>query len=95
MKRGSPLVGTSCVKGVFYRGKNRERTWRVVFHLIGQRIHTGLGQREQGLSEEVEEAVSMQVQVFMETEERREGRGGREDEQSASHSESYRLLKRG
>lgn len=55
---------------------NGETEFLAVFHLSGQRIHMGLGQREQGLSEEVEEAVSTQVRVFMEIEEKGEGRGG-------------------
>lgn len=53
-----------------------ERTWRVVFHLTGEQEHTDLGQRERGSSEEVEEAVSMEVQVFL----RDRKRGGEEEE---------------
>lgn len=67
--------------GFFFSGGengdiNREPDCSSVFHLIGQQIHRSLGQREQGLSEEVEEAVSMEVQVFMAIEETGEGRGG-------------------
>lgn len=58
------------------RDINRETDCSAVFHLTGQQIRRGLGQREQGLSEEVEEAVFMEVQVFMAIEETGEGRGG-------------------
>lgn len=58
------------------RDINRETDCPAVFYLRGQRIHRDLGRREQGLSEEVEEAVSTEVQVLRAIEETGEGRGG-------------------